>query len=369
MRFKCTSKPWNCLISDPTFAILHFKKSSQNPHLTVVWEQRFRRIIGYGVNATMFYFPVTPFLKNPSLTVATAPSFPLKEQDYASWVVGSINGIICLRSSYFTKADEYSWLSLWNPATRLTSRNVAYFRAARYEEPLIYKYAFGYDNLTRTYKAVVFCEDGETRSREVGIYSFHQKSRWRKIKGFPDYPISTTRIGTNDGVYLNGTINWLSVRHARSLYLDFGINVDEMVINSLDLGSETYKQLLLPSGFDEVPDIYPSVGVLKDCLCFSHDCKGTHFVVWVMKEFGVEVSWTQFLSIGYNDLQVDIKNFSPLVPVFVSKDDDVVVIAKLNETQAMLYYRRDNRVERTEIAEPSLSWNLANYSVESLFLP
>jgi len=68
------------------------------------------------------------------------------------------------------------------------------------------------------------------------------------------------------------------------------ITVEQIVIVSLDLGTETYNQYRLPQGFDEVPLIEPTVGVLGDCLCFSYSYKMPNFIIWQMKEFGVDES-------------------------------------------------------------------------------
>ncbi|MCI04923.1 F-box/kelch-repeat protein, partial [Trifolium medium] len=56
---------------------------------------------------------------------------------------------------------------------------------------------------------------------------------------------------------------------------------------------ETYTQFLLPPGFDEMPHFHPTLQVMMDSLCFSHDFKGTQFVIWQMNEFRVQDSWTQ----------------------------------------------------------------------------
>jgi len=63
---------------------------------------------------------------------------------------------------------------------------------------------------------------------------------------------------------------------------------EQFFIISLNLGTETYTQLLLPRGFDEVPLIEPTISVLTNCLCFSHDFKGTKFVY--MEDDGIRSS-------------------------------------------------------------------------------
>ncbi|AES79299.1 hypothetical protein MTR_7g060930 [Medicago truncatula] len=57
------------------------------------------------------------------------------------------------------------------------------------------------------------------------------------------------------------------------------ITVEQVTIISLDLGTETYKELIPPRGFDQVPLAKPSLCVLVDCLCFYHLVKESHFVI------------------------------------------------------------------------------------------
>jgi hypothetical protein len=81
--------------------------------------------------------------------------------------------------------------------------------------------------------------------------------------------------------YLNDS-NWYRFRD--------DITVNQLVIISLDIGTETYMQLSLPRGVDEVSYDEPIIFVLMDCLCISHHIKEIHFVIWIMTEFGVEQS-------------------------------------------------------------------------------
>jgi hypothetical protein len=71
------------------------------------------------------------------------------------------------------------------------------------------------------------------------------------------------------------------------------------------VGTDTYDQYLLPLGFDEVPLAEPTVSVLGGCLCFSYrSYKENEFVLWQMKKFGIEESWSQLLKIGFQTLQI-----------------------------------------------------------------
>jgi len=79
-----------------------------------------------------------------------------------------------------------------------------------------------------------------------------------------------------------------------------------------------------------------------------------------MMKFGVEESWTPFLKISYENLQIDY-NFSddemkyrfPLVPLLLSEDGDTVLLKGSQDYQAILYNLRDKRVERTKITASS----------------
>jgi len=142
------------------------------------------------------------------------------------------------------------------------------------------------------------------------------------------------------------------------------------VIISLDLGTETYKQFQTPRGVDEVPDVVPTISVLMDCLCFSHYINKTHFVIWQMSEFGIEQSWTQFVKISFQNVQVDdrfsdwIHYQSFMSPLCVSENGDTLILACSGKDKAIIYHLKDNRVKQASGNE--ITWTFAKDYVESL---
>ncbi|RHN39886.1 hypothetical protein MtrunA17_Chr8g0348801 [Medicago truncatula] len=122
---------------------------------------------------------------------------------------------------------------------------------------------------------------------------------------------------------------------------------------SLDLSIETYMQFCLPSGFDEVPYFQPTLQVLLDRLCFSHDFKETQFVIWQMSEFGFQESWTQLFRIDYFNLEMHklpIKWGIPLLlPLYLSGNGDTLILAYRGDDQAVIYNQRENRVKKARI--------------------
>jgi len=176
----------------------------------------------------------------------------------------------------------------------------------------------------------------------------------------------------NEGVYLSGTIYWFSIQNKLSFsYYHKDFTVEQFVFISLDLDIETYKHLLGPPGVDEVPDIEPTIAVLMDCLCFSHILKRTHFVIWQMTEFGVEQSWTQFVKISFQNIQVEDKfrdgRYHPffMFPSCLSENGDTLMLVSYCGDKEILYYLRDNRAEQA--SGNKIIWSFSKDYVESKF--
>ncbi|XP_058739585.1 F-box/kelch-repeat protein At3g06240-like [Vicia villosa] len=318
LQLRCVSKSWKSLISDPIFVKRHLKRSARNPNLTLV--------------SYFFVEDEAAFclMENPPIIVRRFydPYHQLKDMDCSS-IIGSCNGLICLLGlSYFNSHKEMC-LRFWNPATRTISEKLGYSIEHNYQ--YYPNLTFGYDDSTDTYKVVYFISD----TTQVRVLSLGHNV-WRNIQNSPhdnDYRMNV--------VHLSSSFVWL----ANHNYIS-----EKIVIISLDLGTETHTQLLPPKGFEQVSFIRPNLFLLKDCLCFSHDFNKTHFVIWQMKEFGVEDSWTQFLKISYrNNLQIDCP-FSEfrhnLLPLCLLEKNDTLLLTDAYQLQIILYNWRDNRVKR-----------------------
>jgi F-box interacting protein len=208
-------------------------------------------------------------------------------------------------------------------------------------------------------------EHGNARS-VAKVFSLVDKC-WRNIQCFP--MLYKFNCSPNTGVYLNGTINWLAL-HDYICSDDFviwnssSITIEQLVILSLDLSTE-YIQLLLPRGFDKLPRYQPTLKVLRDGLCFFHDFEESHFIMWQMKDFGVQESWIQLFKISYNNLSIRKGfNWSELLPLYLSKNGDTLVLAKGNKAY---FYNCciDNKVVEIGITD-EINWSRAKDYVESL---
>ena len=385
MLMKCVCKSWKTLISDPYFAKMHLKKqSTPTSHLA------FLSNISEGLGECRAV-PISRLLESNSHSIThTDPYHQFFYKDVGR-VVGSCNGLVCMQDSSFTAEYHEHSFSFWNPATRTKSETLVSFRNYPNPKKNICKFAFGYDNSTDTYKIVLLCmkRDGELITTAVRIFTLGDND-WREIDCLPVVVVCHP-FGkyVRDGVYLNSSISWC-VRHRYNCHLK-NLTVEQLVMISFHLGTERYTQLLLPRCCDEELHDVPTLSVLMDCLCFSHDFKKTHFVLWQMKEFGVEESWTEFLKISYVNLPKDIKihgfhngpTYYPpqLIPLCFSNNGDILIFT-INllcfsnngdaliftitlPDQAFLYNWRDDRVKRIKSTNKIL-WFSANGYVESL---
>jgi len=364
MQLKCVSKSWNILISNPAFIEKHLKKSSQNPHLTLLSRNNNRYLV--------LPIPFHRLMENSLIFGRNDNSYYLK---YGCHIAGSCNGLMCLFTKFLDKPHQYYSIYLWNPSTRKISAKLGSFHCRIPQDHSnshleLFKFAFGYDDSTKTYKVVAYRveenKDSVKPKIEVNVFNFGGNG-WKNIQSFPLIPLNwldDSDTSLNNGMHLSGTINWLAIHeYFYSLYKYESIsNVKQFVIVSLDLSTETYKQLLLPQGFDEVPCFQPVLKVLMESLCFSHDSKKSEFVLWQMKEYGVQESWTKLFKISYQSLQFG----DAFQMVCIYKNGDIVIIANQFGQSAMIYNLSDKIMDYIRITNYIEWFYHANDYVESL---
>ncbi|CAL5186957.1 unnamed protein product [Lathyrus oleraceus] len=344
LRFKCVNMSWNSLISDPFFVKMHLIKSSPNPHILL--------------SSTYFSSTCNVGIHNPS-TLRSLPEnrsinlFPevskYKLMEKRCHIIGSCNGLTCLVISPSSRKNEFY---LWNPATRWLSQKVGSFHRGR-SRNTAFEFSFGYDNLIEKYKVVAF------RPKEVRVFNIGDNV-WRHVQSFAmePYRYSYTYNQLNAGVYLklNNSLNWFALGdNTRPYYYA----LQQFLIISLDLGTETYTHFLFPRGFEESV-VRPIVCVLMECLCVSHYSKGFDFVIWQMKEFGVGESWMKLL-------KFDSHGVVNMLPLHVFENGDTLIFASC-PNEITCYNSRENRLVRQTTVTNSIhiNWFNVTHYVESL---
>ncbi|XP_050913101.1 F-box/kelch-repeat protein At3g23880 isoform X2 [Lathyrus oleraceus] len=349
MQLRCVCKAWNSLLSHPKFIKLHFRQSKQNI-----------QIICESFDFSFLPFPLNTLLNNPSTIKSTKNCFPFPSPaDYFYQFIGSCNGLFCflLKMNNLGKCIQNTWFQLWNPATNTLSNKFGHQSYPLVNQHPILRcsaFSFGYHNSTDTYKCVYF------RPNKLEIFTFGG-SLWKIIQLPHIVPLEhsgrvpSTRSDLSEALYLNDTINLLARDIAK-----------QILIISLNLGTDTYCRLLPPQDFVEVSIHLPTIHVLEDSLCFSHHTQNTHFIIWKMTQFGIENSWTQFLKINYLDLDIHIDYKYFLAPLCLFENGIALVQASNNHRlQVILYHWGEKRIEKTRMQELTM-WMFNQNHVESL---
>ncbi|GER45171.1 F-box and associated interaction domains-containing protein, partial [Striga asiatica] len=324
LRFRCVSKSWFSLISNYNFVKAHFQfstESSTKSREQLIFGSKGLPLVLYSCSihsiiegSSDFVGQIYPAAQGNLPFERVKLSFPFTERHDVLRLVGSCNGLVCVRFSPNTTI-------LWNPTTG---------KLKKLPEPGIcrlhwgYEYystasAFGYDELHDDYKVVEFLgnlgsdelDDCENR---VMVYSLRANS-WKLLSNWP---------GGGDvfgglGQFLNGTIHW-SVMDTNRL------ESDVWVIVSHDLTTDTLVEF--PSPNLDSNDVKVRVKVLNGFLALH--CEHKFCVdVWVMKEYGVRESWTKLVSIPFLDMNRR-KFFRPRLLFFSAADRKALINSGAN---------------------------------------
>ncbi|KAG4926745.1 hypothetical protein GLYMA_19G048000v4 [Glycine max] len=359
MRFRCVSRTWNSLIFQAHFVKLNLQRSSRNTHvllrcqINTVFEDM-RDLPGIAPCS------ICSLLENPSSTVDNG----CHQLDNRYLFIGSYNGLVWLIN--LVARGEFSEYRVWfcNLATRIMSEDSPHLclRSCNYKLWWYQvKCGFGYDDRSDTYKVVLVLSNIKSQNWELRVHRLGD-THWRKVLTCPAFPI----LGEKCGQPVSGTVNWFAIRKLGFDYEWETVTVDQLVIFSYDLNKETFKYLLMPNGLSQVPR-GPELGVLKGCLCLSHVHQRTHFVVWLMREFGVENSWTQLLNVTLELLQAPLPCVI-LKPLCISENGDVLLLANYISSKFILYNKKDNRIVYTQDFNNQVPMSSHDY-IQSLVLP
>ncbi|TKY53497.1 F-box/kelch-repeat protein [Spatholobus suberectus] len=349
MRFRCVSKSWNSLVFDPSLIKLHLQRSTKNTRILLTFKDTSEN------NICLAPCSIRCLLESPSSTVDDCcHRFTHKS------IVGVCNGLVCLRD--YCDGDEFKeyWVRFWNPATRFMSQDSPRLRVNQYSHYYA-KFGFGYDDSSDTYKVVALFLDYKLHILEVKIHRLGDTC-WRNISTCPAFFVPPQIYGN----FVSGTVNWLAVRLSSSSYQW----KTAPIIFSYDLRDQTYRCLSTPD--DLAPPYYVELGLLRGCLCISHE-RQTYFVVWLMREFGVKKSWSQLLKVRYEHLTFQPVLHVPLslvslIPLWISESGDVLMLGNYNPSKAVLYNLRANTINRTEDLNDKHCLYSYDYS-QSLVLP
>ncbi|XP_059629102.1 F-box/kelch-repeat protein At3g06240-like [Cornus florida] len=239
--------------------------------------------------------------------------------------VASCNGLLLVRVD---KRHDYPMHSL-NPSTRESKKLPDYdFGVDPYFR--LCMHGLGYDSSMDDYKVVAVSyyaqhllrEDRESDCKDtfVVVYSL-KNSSWGR-KWIQDFPYDNSFIVPGSGVFVNGSVHWLTYRSLVHL----------PVIVAFDVADEKFRDVLLPTSHEP-----GSLGLLGGCLF----CCNENDDLWVMKECGDSESWTKFT--------IDIpKNMYSLESLCVLLDNELLLKwykdEKMDEDIFVIYNDKEQRL-------------------------
>ncbi|XP_051139151.1 F-box protein At3g07870-like [Andrographis paniculata] len=270
---KSVCKQWHALITHPYFSSLHFSRARRG--LVVRHSEIFKKFfqiidLDDGHNAAGDHLPHSTMLQ---FNVANISAF----SDADVVVDGSADGLLFLRDINY----KHETLYVCNPVTRQYATLPPPRRTVRY--PSVVTHGFG-ATAAGEYKVVrVFHErilDPDTRAclavpfSECQVYTVGTGA-WRTVVAATPFAYDSCCVG----LFLRGNIHWL-IKDLSGLEL----------ISCFDLERETFTPF--PPPFP-ARRILGSLGVLRGCLCLCDNSSHSDIEIWVMKEYGVEKSWSK----------------------------------------------------------------------------
>ncbi|XP_062011895.1 F-box protein At3g07870-like [Rosa rugosa] len=201
---------------------------------------------------------------------------PMYNQSHGT-IVGSCNGFLFLYHFASTFCGRRRFYSISNP---LTGESLSFPPTDTGEQNDIKDFGFGFSPISNAYKVLLFVPViDEPDKVEVKVLTLGSWI-WRSIGNF----VYSLRFPSrNGGIYLNGFLHWI------------GGSVDgSRIICAFDVERECFQELPLPPSRCVAT---LNLRILKDWLSVTV-CSYTKIIVWVLKDYGCNESWTKELEIS-----------------------------------------------------------------------
>ncbi|KAL4322838.1 hypothetical protein AHAS_Ahas14G0250500 [Arachis hypogaea] len=297
---KSVSKLWNNLISDPNFAKSHFELSLAPSHRCIF-------IPEVTIDHRSIDLDALSHATDADAAAATITKIPPSD-NYSDddIVLGSCRGFIALY--------QYPhFFVIWNPLTG-SHRIISCHHIAKISDMATNSYysfggevlfGFGYDATRDDYLVVLGWNDKkENKEGHLDFFSLRSNS-WSSFI-IPDQ--IKWRKNWTPSVFYNGAIHWLN--HDGDY---------DAIVTILVFDTSKRKGLLEIPVPERVGKDYPCrLTVLGGCLALYYDNDKYDYdydkcVIWVMKEYNVQSSWTSY--------EIPSSNFEP---VYLSEDGDFI---------------------------------------------
>ncbi|KAM5554213.1 hypothetical protein ABKV19_022541 [Rosa sericea] len=295
-RFRCVSKSWRYLISDPKFVRLHRDRAFQSEHvfrqrqrviytdghltsLPLSEETRPLSLYSFDLNSNIETFDEYDFVPTKLNRI-----FSELKHFVISWVSHCNGLLVCKLHGQLLNKKSKELLYMLNPATRESKElpPLPNLQGKRCGHEL---YGFGFDYSIDDYKVVcgeMYRDNGDV----VTVFSVYtlKTGYWRVIeKQFP-YRYARCPLSYR-GILVNGALHWLMHRpesRDRSL-----------VIVSFVLAEEEVREIPFPvSRFTPFSNSMVLGAFREERLLITHNPPTLYNDIWIMMKYGNAESWT-----------------------------------------------------------------------------
>ncbi|PHT45407.1 hypothetical protein CQW23_14565 [Capsicum baccatum] len=283
LRFKCASKFWKTLISDPHFKVKHCNHAKNYKKILIS-----RRLPEVGIS----YY---------SCSLSSSSAQPLQKLGCPSNHKPCGYVILCCCDGFSLLWYRAGYL-LWNPSTNES------VELPNHEFPgeTCSTYGLGFDLINNEYKILKVDYDSSGPRTHTKIFALKSGS-WRNIDNHPRG--FHNRVCPQDSLaFVRDAFHWICMDNLDNLSPYFMI--------SFNISSEVYGEISLPEGIcnilNDVRYARCAVSVLDGMLCAYCTCReggmGT-FKLWVMKDYDVKESWNELFIIQDPDIFLAVPKY------------------------------------------------------------
>ncbi|XP_047961892.1 F-box protein At3g07870-like [Salvia hispanica] len=182
------------------------------------------------------------------------------------------------------------------------------------------QFGFGVSKISRKYKVIWINSDFHC------VYTLG-RGTWRRVEADPASVYSL--LGR--AISCNHNLHWTAYDSRNNIW----------TFCSFDVETECFDIFSYPPTGDRSG----SLSVLRDCLCYSYYARNNEIVIWMMKEYQVDESWT--VEYKMSTAGLDISNFNTrymhVAAIKLFKDGDVLMML---DHSILVYYSNKTRTLR-----------------------
>ncbi|XP_057786136.1 F-box protein CPR1-like [Salvia miltiorrhiza] len=308
---KCVCKRWLHLLEPDDFIESHFARSA--PALVVLGDSGGLKVLELEGELDLHLDPLTQY---------DFPYHPRK-------IINCVNGFLILRKCGFgVLMESVDWLCVCNPITRevikLDLPPLMDSQHPSSEE--VVAFGFGASKITGRYKAVIIKSNDYDEESDCHVYTLGTGS-WRRLEGIP----GVYQFG--EGAFVNGNLYWKA-----------SIRKEATWISCFDVETECFSFFKAPP-YDAqgLPFLRGMcISAMSGCLWFckvaseygyGNDGGRRELTIWIMKEYGVDESWSEEYVIPIDDGM----SFVEPIEVFENGDLSMLVMA-YSKSRCLFHY-------------------------------